>query len=116
MPSSVSRGVRPGRVEHITAVSSLSSHSVTDDANNEHFIFRRTASSRATEMKCSAPDELPHCDLSWQANRKNTNEQLTNSTLINCFQTMNELVESMWTWFQTVGLIFMHFVEYYSVN
>lgn len=67
----------------ITAVSSLSSHSVTDDANNEHFIFGCTTSSRTTEMKYIGRDELLPGDLSWQANRKYTNEQLANLALIN---------------------------------
>lgn len=93
----------------ITAVSSLSSHSVTDDANNEHFIFRLTTSSYTTEMKYIGRDELLHSDLSWQANRKNTNEQLTNLALINCSQTIDELVECvnmLWN-SQSTCLIFM---------
>lgn len=97
-------GERPGTVKlkQITAVSSLSSHSVTDDANNEHFIFSRTASSYTTEMKHIGRDELPHGDLSWQANRKNTNEQLANLALINRSQTIDEHVECVWTWFEIV--------------
>lgn len=59
-------GGRAGTVKlkKITAVSSLSSHSVTDDANNEHFIFSHAASSNTTEMKCVRLDELLHSDLS----------------------------------------------------
>lgn len=83
-------------------MSSLSSHSVTDDANNEHFIFSHTASSYTTEMKYTRLDELLHSDLSWQANRKNTNEQLANLALINHSQTIDELVERVWTCFETV--------------
>lgn len=62
----------PGSVKlmQIAAVSSLSSRGVTDDANNEHFIFRRTASSCTTEMEHVGRDELPRRDLSWRANRK----------------------------------------------
>lgn len=51
------------RLKQIKAVSSLSSHSVTDDANNAHFIFSHTASSDTTEMKCIRLDELLHSDL-----------------------------------------------------
>lgn len=90
------------KLKQITAVSSLSSHSVTDDANNEHFIFSRATSSYTTEMKYIGRDELPHSDLSWQANRKNTNEQLANLALINHSQTIDELVECVWTCFETV--------------
>lgn len=95
---------RPGTVKlrQITAVSSLSSHSVTDDANNEHFIFSRTTSSHTTEMKYIGRDELLRSDLSWQANRKNTNEQLANLALINRSQTIDELVECVWTCFKIV--------------
>lgn len=74
-------------------MSSLSSHSVTDDANNEHFIFSCSASSYETEMKCTGRDELQHGDLSRQANKKNTNEQLANLALINCSETKDELVQ-----------------------
>lgn len=82
---------------------------MTDDANNEHFIFSHTAGSYATEMKYTRLDELLHGDLSWQANRKNTNEQLANLALINRSQTIDELVECVWTRFesQSTRLIFM---------
>lgn len=100
-------GERPRTVtpKQISAVSSLRSHSVTDDANNEHFIFSRTTSSDTTEMKHIGQDELRHGDSSWQANRKNTNEQLANLALINRSQTIDELVECVNT--LRSSLIFM---------
>lgn len=58
------KGLGSVTLMQIAAVSSLSSCSVTDDANNEHFIFRRTASSCTTEMEHIRRDELPSRDLS----------------------------------------------------
>lgn len=70
------------KLMQITAVSSLCPHSVTNDVNNEHFIFSCTASSSVTEMKDGRRDELLRGVLSWQANRKNLNDQLANLALI----------------------------------
>lgn len=70
---------------------------MTDDANNEHFIFSCSASSYKTEMKYMGRDELQHSDLSRQANKNNTNEQLTNLALINRSETKDELVQHVRT-------------------
>lgn len=53
-----------GKLMQITAVSSLCPHRVTNDVNNEHFIFSCTASSSVTEMKDARRDELLHGVLS----------------------------------------------------
>lgn len=90
------------KLMQITAVSSLCPHSVTDDVNNEHFIFGCTASSLVTEMKHAGRDELLLGLLSWQANRKNPNEQLANLALIKHSQTIEELVECVRTCFKPV--------------
>lgn len=89
-------------LQQITSVSLLSSHSVTDDANNEHFILSRSTSSHTTEMKYIGCDELQDSDLSWQANRINTNEQLADVALINRSETKDELVQCVWTRFKTL--------------
>lgn len=93
---------RVRELQQITSVSLLSSHSVTDDANNEHFILSRSTSSHTTEMKYIGCDELQDSDLSWQANRINTNEQLADVALINRSETKDELVQCVWTRFKTL--------------
>lgn len=93
---------RVRELQQITSVSLLSSHSVTDDANNEHFILSRSTSSHTTEMKYIGCDELQDSDLSWQANKINTNEQLADVALINRSETKDELVQCVWTRFKTL--------------
>lgn len=53
-------------------------------------------------MKYMGRDELQHSDLSRQANKKNTNEQLANLALINRSETKDELVQHVRTWFEVV--------------
>lgn len=92
------KGPASVKLMQIAAVSSLSSRSVTDDAKQWTFhlppqrqlLYDRDGARRG-EMNYRAV--IYHDG----ANRKNTNEQLANLALINCSQTIEELVEAVWT-------------------